>query len=270
MSEINNSRVCITGGASGIGLLMAEKCGQEGASLIIICDNNEIKLKAAETRLSAMGYPISAHLLDVTDEQAVDKFIVEILGRFGTIDILINNAGIITSNRYFHVMDTVEITRTMMINSIAPMYMTRQLLPAMISSGKGHIVNIASAASHIANPKLSVYCASKHALLGWSESLRLELEMMATKLKVTTVTPSFIDTGMFQGVRSPLIPLIRPEAAARQIISGIKKNKIYVRMPWIVYILPLFKGLLPQRWMDFLVGKIFGFHKSMDDFTGRK
>jgi short-subunit dehydrogenase len=150
------------------------------------------------------------------------------------------------------------------------MHVALEFLPGMIEKKSGHIVNIASAAGLIPNPKLSVYCASKHAVIGWGESLRIELEQISKNLHVTTVTPSYISTGMFEGVRSPLVPLVRPHIAAQTIINGVKRNKIFVRMPWIVYIVPLLKGLLPVRWMDVLAGKIFGFHKSMDKFTGRK
>jgi all-trans-retinol dehydrogenase (NAD+) len=158
----------------------------------------------------------------------------------------------------------------MSINADALMHVTLEFLPGMIERKKGHIINIASAAGLIANPKLSVYVASKHAVIGWSESMRLELEPISKNLHVTTVTPSYINTGMFEGVRSPVIPILQPETVARKIIGAVKKNKIYVRLPWIVYAVPFLKGILPQRWMDLIVGKWFGFHHSMDAFKGKQ
>ena len=148
--------------------------------------------------------------------------------------------------------------------------MTKGLLPDMLHRKSGHVVNIASAAGMAAHPKLSVYAASKWGLIGWSESLRLELEQAKTGIKVTTVTPYYIDTGMFKGVRSPIIPLLKPEKVAQKIIKAIEKNKIFSRMPWLVYAMPFFKGILPQRWFDMIVGKIFGVYGAMDSFEGRR
>ena len=269
VSDIVNKTVLVTGGASGIGKLMGEYCLQNGAQRLIIWDIDTEKLKLVSNELSAQGYEVIATTINLTDTMAIQQAASEITDQYGGVDILFNNAGIITSNRFFHEMEHAEIDRTMMVNTQAQMHVTRALLPAMIKNKGGHIVNISSAAGFMPNPRLSVYCASKHALTGWSESLRLELESMDGDYHVTTVTPAYIDTGMFKGVRSPLIPIAKPEAAARSIIKGVLNNKIYVRIPFIVYIAPFFKGILPQRWSDFLVGRVFGFAKSMNDFKGR-
>jgi hypothetical protein len=74
---------------------------------------------------------------------------------------------------------------------------------------------------------------------------------------------------MFEGVRSPVVPLVTPEKAAKKIVNGVKRNKLYVRLPGIVYIVPFFKGILPQRWFDVVAGRWFGFYKSMSTFKGR-
>jgi short-subunit dehydrogenase len=119
-------------------------------------------------------------------------------------------------------------------------------------------------------PTLSVYAASKWGMIGWSESLRLELEASSSGVKVTTVTPYLIDTGMFDGVKSPIIPLLKPLRVAKDIVKSIEKNKIFSRMPWLVYTIPFFKGILPQRTFDYVVGKLFGVYKTMDTFKGRQ
>ena len=74
---------------------------------------------------------------------------------------------------------------------------------------------------------------------------------------------------MFDGVTSTVIPIVDPNIAAEKIIRGIEKNKLFVRMPGIVYTLPFIKGLLPTRWFDLIVGKWMGVYKSMNDFKGR-
>lgn len=156
----------------------------------------------------------------------------------------------------------------MNINISALMHITLEFLNDMIEKGEGHIVNIASAAGMVSNPKMSIYNASKWAAIGWSDSLRLELELISKNIKVTTVTPYYISTGMFDGVKSPIIPIVKPETAANKIIKAIKKNRIFIRMPWLVYTLPFIKGILPVRWFYFIIGKGFGVYKSMNEFKG--
>ena len=103
-----------------------------------------------------------------------------------------------------------------------------------------------------------------------SDSLRLEMLLERTGVQVTTVTPFYIDTGMFAGTKSRVIRILQAEPTARQIVKAIKCNHVLLRMPFIVNILPLAKGALPYRIFDFIVGRLFGIYRSMDSFTGRK
>jgi len=144
------------------------------------------------------------------------------------------------------------------------------ILPGMIERRSGHVVNIASAAGLVSNPGMSVYCASKWAMVGWSDSVRLELEAANTGVRVTTVLPYYIDTGMFEGVRSPFIPLLRPEYAVVRIVRAIQKNKIFLRMPRLMNLVPFLKGVMPTRWFDALGGRWLGVYRSMETFRGRK
>lgn len=269
MSNIKHATVLITGGAAGIGKLMGELCLQEGARRLIIWDVDRKKMHETDAEFTAKGYEVHSYYVDVRNVDEITLAATDVKAKWSGIDILFNNAGIITGNKQFHEFTHDDIENTMRINTNALMHVALEFLPGMIEKKSGHIVNIASAAGLIPNPKLSVYCASKHAVIGWGESMRVELEQISKDLHVTTVTPSYISTGMFEGVRSPLVPLVRPQVAANAIVSGVKKNKIYVRMPWIVYCVPFIKGLLPVRWMDFVKGKVFGFHKSMDSFKGK-
>ena len=139
----------------------------------------------------------------------------------GHPDIVINNAGIIRGT-YFWEHDNGEDTRpTMQINALAPMYITREFLPAMMDNPnrESRIVNIASAAGTLSNPRMSVYAASKAALISWSDSLRLELIQQGhDHVKVTTVCPSYISTGMFAGARGPLLtPIMTPEYVVNRV-----------------------------------------------------
>jgi short-subunit dehydrogenase len=162
-----------------------------------------------------------------------------------------------------------DIDKTMAVNSNALMHVSLEFLPGMVRRGSGHIVNISSAAGMLSNPGMSVYCASKWAVSGWSESLRLELERTRSGVRVTTVNPSFIDTGMFSGVKSiPLLPLLKPEVLAARVVRAIKINRLFVRAPFMVKILPFAKGILPVRVFDMIVGKWLGVYQAMSGFKG--
>ena len=268
MSQFKNATILITGGASGIGRLMGELCLEKGAKRLIIWDMDAEKLTETTADFKSRGYEVISDLIDITETDNVIHTAKNILSSYGPVDILINNAGIVVG-KFFEEHSHAEIDKTMQINTQAMMHITREFLPAMISAQKGHIVNIASAAGLAANPQMAVYVASKWAVIGWSEALRLELESKSKGLHVTTVTPFYISTGMFEGVKSPIVPIVKPASAARQIIHAIEKNKVFCRMPWIVYAMPFFKGILPQRWFDALIGKIFGIYSSMEQFKGK-
>ncbi|MBS9524454.1 SDR family oxidoreductase [Litoribacter alkaliphilus] len=267
MTKIKNSTVLITGGAAGIGKLMGRNVLEEGAAHLVIWDINESQMLETAAELGKIG-SVHTYQVNVADLNEINQAFDQMLQDGLAIDILINNAGIVVG-RYFWENSHEDIEKTMLINTNALMHIALKCLPGMMAKNHGHIVNISSAASLIGNPKMAVYAASKWAVTGWSESLRLELEQVKSKVKVTTITPSYINTGMFEGVKTHWIqPILTPEKTAKQIIKGIKKNSIFVRMPKSVYLTPILKGLLPIRWFDKLVGGYLGVYSSMKDFHG--
>jgi short-subunit dehydrogenase len=240
----------------------------EGAK-IIIWDINEQAMEETARELTRGG-EVYTYKVDVSDRGAIEKAAQLVLEKHGTVDILINNAGIVVASYFWeHTNDQIE--KTMRVNSEGPMYICRAFLPAMIKKREGRIVNMASAAGLISNPKMSVYCASKWAVTGWSDSLRLELEQQGYRnICVTTVTPSYVDTGMFKGAKAPLLtPILKPEPLVRKVWRSMKKGRVVVRAPWTVPLVAMMKGLLPIRLFDLIVGKGFGVYKSMDEFKGR-
>ena len=267
MTKITGKRVLITGGALGIGKLMAASCLQKGASDLIIWDVNKEALDTTTREFRAQNYKVSPYLVDVSSVDQILASAEKVL-QDGPVDLLINNAAIVTG-KPFHLQNTDAITKTIQLNVEGVMQVTRAFLPDMIAQKQGHIVNIASASGMMSNPNMSVYAGSKWAVLGWSESLRIELESLKRNLHVTTVTTGYIDTGMFQGVRSPLLlPLLKPEPVVAAILKGVEHNKLFVRKPFMVNALTLFKGLLPTRTFDWFVGSVLGVYKSMDAFKG--
>lgn len=270
MSSFKNSIVLITGGASGIGKLMGQMAIDKGCKGVVIWDLNQTMMEETVKEFSSRLELVRGYAVDVANIDQIRSAAQQVKNDFGQVDILINNAGIIVG-KYFHEHSHAEIDRTMAINADALMHVTLEFLPAMIERKSGHIVNISSAAGMVGNPKMPVYAASKWAVIGWSDSLRLEMEKLGTNVNVTCVTPYYISTGMFDGVKTSIfIPINKPAAAARTIIRGIEKNKLHIRMPLIVYTLQLFKGILPTRMFDLIVGKYLKVYNTMDEFTGRK
>lgn len=267
MSEIAGGTALVTGGASGIGYLMGRELLAAGAARLVVWDIDDDAMERAAVELGGRGQ-VDTFRVDVTDLGRVRGALAEMRQRGIAVDVLINNAGIVVG-RAFAAHTQEDIERTMAINALAPMRLAREVLPEMLERGRGHIVNIASAAGLVSNPGMSVYCASKFALVGWSDSLRIEMERARTGVRVTTVMPYYIDTGMFAGVRSPLIPILQPEYAARKIVRAIRTDRVVLRMPRIVNLLPLVRGLLPMRVFDRVVGDGFGIYRSMKDFRGR-
>ena len=269
MSHIENKKALITGGASGIGKLMGKLLLQKGLHTLVIWDINKALLQTTAEELTAQGFTVLPYAVDIMDTEAVIATARQVKTDAGKIDILINNAGIVVG-KSFTGHSHSDIDKTMGINSNAIMHITKEFLPDMIADKNGHIVNIASAAGMVSNPQMSVYVASKWAVIGWSDSLRLEMEKMNSHVKITTVTPYYINTGMFDGIKSKIIPIVDPEVAAGKIIKGLENDRIFVRMPGIIYLLLFAKGILPARWFDVIVGNWMGIYKTMDDFKGRQ
>ncbi len=270
MSQIKNANVLITGGALGIGKMLGEKCLREGAKNLIIWDINPKNIENALEEFSKKGYHnVHAFCVDVSDNSDIEKAATEVLLEIGNVDILFNNAGIVVGKMFWeHTAE--EIDRTLQINVNGVLHTTRVFIKEMIKQKKGHVVNIASAAGIISNKRMSAYLASKWAVKGWSDSLRMEMESLEGDLHVTTVCPSYINTGMFKGVKAPfLFPLLEPEDITDQIIDAVKKNKIFILAPDFLKAIPFLKGILPTRLFD-IAAEFLGVYASMDDFTGRE
>ena len=267
--KFENANVLITGGASGIGKIMGRMALEKGARTFIIWDINITAIENARKELEPYGR-IRGYAVDVSDSEIVALAYRKTVEDCGDIDILINCAGIITSNKTFDRMDTDEITRTMKINTIAPMLVARAVLPDMLRRNTGHICTIASAGGMLSNPKMSVYAASKWGVIGWSDSVRIELQNCKSDVHITTVAPYYINTGMFDGVKSRIIPILKPEYVARRVIKGIERNKTFCGIPFGFHFIRFWQAILPTRVFDWLFGELFGIYHTMDGSTGRK
>jgi short-subunit dehydrogenase len=269
MSSFKNKKVLLTGGAKGIGRLLGLKALQEGAQCIVVWDIDEKAMNELSGKCESNNRSCYTYKVNLSNAEEIEEAVKTVKHDIGKVDILFNNAGIVTGKRFLE-QTKEDIQKTLAINIEAVMLTARAFLADMIDQNSGHIINISSASSLMGNPNMSVYAASKWAVTGWSESLRIELEQMKTEVKVTTVQPSYIDTGMFAGVKAPLLtPLLEPEEIADKIIQAVKRDKIILREPFMVKLIPFLKGILPARIFDLVAGKLFKVYSSMNEFKGR-
>ncbi len=272
--SVAHAKVLITGGASGMGRLYAERAVREGAESVTLWDIDAIALDETASALSGYGTLVHTRVVDVSRLSDVRDAAGHEFDSGRVPDVLINNAGIVRGNDYFWNTDSERDTEaTMRINAIAPMHVTREFLPGMIaeSSREKRILNVASAAGTLSNPRMSVYAASKWALIGWSDSVRLEHERSGNgHVTITTFCPSYVSTGMFEGARGPLLtPVLLPDVAVDRAWRAMLAGKPFRLTPWTVSLARGLKGILPTAAWDLVADRVFGVYSTMDDFTGQ-
>ncbi|WP_370012212.1 SDR family oxidoreductase [Nocardia cyriacigeorgica] len=273
LESVAGKKVLITGAAMGLGKLFAERAVRENAAAVVLWNINEVALKSTAAELTALGGTIHHFVVDVSAPEQISEAARAVREEVGDIDILVNNAGIVRGNTYFwETTNRADIDKTMAINSLAPMYVTLEFLPAMVAgSGQARVLNIASSAGLVSNPRMSVYAASKWAALGWSDSVRIELEQAGhDHVKVTTVCPTYIDTGMFDGAKGFLLtPILKQEEVVETSWREMKNGGALVILPWTSRLNKALSGILPLKLRDLFLDTV-GVYRSMEEFTGRK
>ncbi len=273
MKTVEGKVVLVTGAAMGMGRMYAERAVAENAAAVVLWDLDETALKATAAELEGQGTTIHADRVDVGDREAVAEAAQRARAAVGDPRIVFNNAGIVRGNAYFwETADAHEAELTMKVNALGPMFVAHEFLPAMVAA-RGEdcrLVNVASAAGLTPNPRMAAYCGSKWAAVGWSESVRLELEQAGhPHVKVTTVCPYYVKTGMFEGATSArLLPLLEPDDVVEKVWHAMKHGDAMVVMPKTVLLSEMAKGILPTGLRDRAAG-LLGVHKSMESFTGR-
>lgn len=269
MTEIRGRNILITGGASGIGRQMAKRLARGGAS-IIIWDIHEANLdKVLEELERDTGRKAHGYLCDVSKREAIYEVAQKVKEEAGSVDILINNAGVVSGKRFLDLPDE-KIVNTFNVNTLALFWTCKSFLPDMIQRNSGHVVTVASSAGWVGVSRLTDYSASKWAAVGFDESLRMELRQVAPGVKTTVVCPFFIDTGMFEGVKtrfSFLLPILKEDDVADKVVDAIRRDRPRVIMPPLVHAVPSLR-ILPVRAFD-LVADALGVNASMEDFKGR-
>ena len=272
-NPITDALVLITGAARGMGELYARRAVAARARAVALWDIDEDAATALAADLSRSGVDVRAYRVDVSQREDIAIGIERVRADLGAPDVVINNAGIVRGTPFWEHDPERDIEATMRINTLAAMWLTREVLPAMIAdpTRPKRILNIASAAGTLANPHMSVYAASKWAMIGWGESVRLELEAHGHRhIRVTTFCPSYVSTGMFEGARGPLLtPILTPRSATAAAWNGMLRGTPVVMRPWTVKLSMALRGVLPTSTWDFLARNVFKVYSSMDEFTGR-
>ncbi|HPR63980.1 MAG TPA: SDR family oxidoreductase [Thermoanaerobaculia bacterium] len=268
MTDLSGSHVLITGAASGIGRSLARFCARH-ASSVILWDIDGRALEEAAVEISAEGGQAHPYTVDVSNREAVYSAASTVRKEVGDVRILVNNAGVVTGKSFLDCSDS-EIQKTMEVNSLAHFWTVKAFLPSMIEADGGHIVTIASAAGLMGVARLADYSSSKFANVGFHEALQQELRLRNSPIRMTLVCPYFINTGMFEGVRTRipfLLPILGQEKVAKRIYKAIRSNRKRLFMPWLVYTVgPL--RIFPVVVFN-LVADILGVHHTMDAFLGR-
>lgn len=268
-TAIAGNRVLITGGSNGIGRLMAEECARRGASAVIVWGYTPARIDATVERLQQMKCNAKGYRVDVSDVDQVKTAAKEVLKDFGGADILINCAGVVSGAPLLELADE-DIDRTLAINVRALFSVTREFLPGMMERNSGHVITIASAAGTIGPAKMTDYAGSKWAARGFMESLRNELKKSGSKVKTLCVNPFYIDTGMFEGVKTKvpfLLPILKEQEVSDRVIASIEGGAPELFMPTLVKFTALLR-VLPANWFDFCMN-LLGINDTMNEFTGR-
>jgi NAD(P)-dependent dehydrogenase (short-subunit alcohol dehydrogenase family) len=227
VGEYFRDKVCVvTGAASGIGFALSEALLQAGA-VVLLADLDAQKLVAAVTQLSAHAGRVYSTPVDVTNEAQVQQMVEGTAARHGRLDLLFNNAGI-GGTAPIEVITLEHWRRIIDINLWGVIYGVHYALPIMRKQGGGHIVNTASIAGLIPPPFQALYCATKYAVVGLSESLRFELA--DESIHFTVVCPANVATGIF-GSAKPPEDAISAEEAAQITLEGVAHKQGIIAFP---------------------------------------
>ncbi|HET7286885.1 MAG TPA: SDR family oxidoreductase [Pyrinomonadaceae bacterium] len=262
--DLNGKTVLITGGSRGLGLVMAREFAREGARLVL-CARDETELERARADIESLGVEVMTVPCDVTDKQSVTEMIERVNSRFGGVDVLVNNAGVIQVGP-IEVMTPEDFEIAMQAHFWGPLNTILAVLPSMRAKKSGRIVNISSIGGKVSVPHLVPYSASKFALVGLSKGLRTEL--MKDGIKVTTVCPGLMRTGSprnadFKGKHhleyawfsiSDALPLltVSAENAARQIVHACKRGQAELVISVPAKVAVLFESLFPEAMSQIL------------------
>ncbi len=263
--EVSNKVIVVTGAGSGMGRELTIQLVKRGAR-VAMADIHEQAMQ--ETAEAAGKEKVSMHVLDISDRAAVEKLPREVTDNHGTVDGVINNAGIIQPFVDVNQLEYSVIERVFNINFYGMLYMTKSFLPLLLERPVAHIANVSSMGGFIPFPGQAVYSASKAAVKIFTEGLYSELK--ETNVGVTVIHPGAINTNIMtnSGVGTPESARAAEEnssyktlpaaEAAAIIIKAIEKNKFRVMVGNDARMLDIFYRISPKRAVDMIVKKMSG------------
>lgn len=227
IQSIAGKTVVLTGASGGIGLDIARTLAKEQATVVGISRSIQ-RLEIVDAEVKALGGKSIIIPFDISNLQELPVLVQQINQLAGSVDILINNAAI-EKCQLFKNASLVDIESMLLTNLLAPMELTRLLLPKMICKGTGYIVNVASLAGKKGTPYNSIYSASKAGLIMWSDAMRQELA--GTKVGVSIICPGYVSAGMFLRTKVPAPKFAGTSTStevATAIVKAIQYNKAEV------------------------------------------
>lgn len=245
--ELSGAVAVVTGASSGIGAATALALARRGSNVVLAARRQE-RLGELARRIATGGGTALAVRCDVTERDDLTNLAAMVEERFGRCDALVNNAGIPGGGRFTDLTPD-QIERVVRVNELGVMLATKAFLPTMMARGRGHVVNVASLAGRFAAPGSSVYAATKHAVVAFSESLSYELEPHG--ILVTAVNPGFVATEGFPqaGIDPRLV--LSTERVASTIVDVLRRGIApEISIPRWVGALQAFRVLAPgpYRW----------------------
>ena len=261
--NFENKVVVITGASSGIGEAAAEKFAKRGANIVLVARRKE-KLKQVEKNLSKYSIRTMIQVCDVSDKEQVKQMSEKVIETFSKIDILVNNAGFVIYGKIKE-LSIEDIESQMQTNYFGTIYCTKSFLPHLLKQNSGHIVNVASVGGSFGVPGIASYCATKFAILGFSEGLHHELH--DTNVGVTVVSPIMVRTSLFDHpsfknfTKFATGISLSSETVANTIIKAANSSRLEIVVPSVVRIGIWFKQTFP-----FFINPIIGnaFRKQLD------
>ena len=255
--DFKNKTILITGASSGIGKQTAIEFAKLGANIILVARRKE-KLDKIANELEKFNVTTFVCQCDVSDKEQVKEMSKTVLEKFDSIDVLVNNAGFAI---YGSVKDLSidEIESQMETNYFGMMYCIKNFLPFMLDKKSGHIINVASVAASFGLPGIASYCASKFAMLGFSEGLKHELH--GTGIGVTVVSPIMVRTDFFDHPSFEKMPKYSPtslssKTVAKAILKAANSPRLEIIVPSIVRSAVWLKHTFPY-FINPIIGKSF-------------
>ena len=271
--NLKNKTVLITGGAKGIGLATAKRILEKG-SMVILWDFDRESLDETTKNFHNNGFEVFSQVCDVTNKEQIYENASIVDEKFGGIDILINNAGTVYTGYMLDRSDE-ELENLINVNFTSMIYTIRAFMPKMLEKNSGHIINISSASSLTGAPKLAVYAATKWAVAGLTESLRLEVQKMGKNgVKFSSIHPNFLKKGLFEGTKLNFIgQLLAPGVKSHDQVAKVIVNRAIKlgfhspKVPWIMNQIVLLRAILPSSLL-IKFSSLYGLYNMMDDYKG--